>query len=185
MLEISQITVAGHVFQIVPMDPFEQRRLDARIMKILAPILASLVGAAKSQDKPEAPVEGVIQEPSSDDLEIDGEVVGKALAAALSDLSSTDSETMFRDLFKGLTWLGEDGGPDVAPVPMTSSDKISKVFRAMGVGPTIFYKLAFEVARFNKFTPFEFAEGGVKIPGMSGLPALAKKAGLDLGRLER
>jgi hypothetical protein len=183
MLEVKEIEIRGARFQLTPMDPFKAKKCDTKVVKILAPILAGFMGGSvkKGPSKPAATEDAVLDE---DDLqaEVDGAVLGKAFVSALGELE--DSDQLFKDLFGGVVWLPDDTQvAGTSQLLLDSQNAISKAFKFIGAGPSLFYELAFEVARFNKFTPFVLLGGGAETSETSGFGVLAKMKGLGLGRL--
>jgi hypothetical protein len=177
MLEPIEIEVEGEKFQLTPMNPFKARKADAKIMKVLAPLVGGLIAAA-GDTKPDA------KEGAEPNFDVSGEVLAGALVQALGELEETDS--LFTELFATVLWLPSDTeAAKVAHLQLDSLRNIEKAFSFIGAGPQVFYKLAFEVARYNKFTPFVIAThvGGEGTKGTSGLQKLLGKKGLDLGRL--
>jgi hypothetical protein len=169
MLEPTKIELGGETFQLTPMNPFKARKADAKIMKVLAPLVGGLL-ASQSEATDEA------------NLNISGEVLSMALAQALGELEETDS--LFVELFSTVTWLPSDTeAARVATLQLDSLRNIEKALTFIGEGPVLFYKLAFEVAKYNKFTPFVLLGGGEATPGTSGLQKLFGTKGLALGRL--
>jgi hypothetical protein len=186
MLEVKEIEIRGARFQLTPMDPFKAKKCDTKVMKILAPILAGFMGGSvkKGPSKPAATEDAATEDAvlDEDDLQVDGAVLGKAFVSALGELE--DSDQLFKDLFGGVVWLPDDTQvAGTSQLLLDSQNAISKAFKFIGAGPSLFYELAFEVARFNKFTPFVLLEGGAETSGTSGFGVLAKMKGLGLGRL--
>jgi hypothetical protein len=183
MLEPIQIELEGETFQLTPMDPFKAQKADAKIMKVLAPLVGGLLAAAGGQKDVSAAEEGS-EEP---DFNVSGEVLSSALSQALGELDNTDA--LFSELFATVVWLPSDtlaagaNGKHLAQLSLDSKANISKAFAFIGAGPQFFYRLAFEVAKYNKFTPFVLLGGGEATPGMSGLKGLLGTKGLALGRL--
>jgi hypothetical protein len=169
MLEPKQIELEGETFQLTPMNPFKARKADAKIMKILAPLVGGLL-AGQGGDKDVA------------DLNISGDILASALVQALGELEETD--TLFVELFANVTWLPSDTtAAKVATLQLDSLKSIEKMLTFVGAGPMLFYMLAFEVAKYNKFTPFVLLGGGEATPGTNGLQKLFGTKGLALGRL--
>lgn len=183
MLEPKQIELEGETFQLTPMGPFKAQKADAKIMKVLAPLVGGLLAAQGGQK--ETVAEGA--EDPAPDLAISSEAISAALSQALGELDSADA--LFRDLFASVVWLPSDtsaagtGGKQLAQLSLDSQANIERAFTFIGAGPQMFYKLAFEVARYNKFTPFVLLGGGEATPGTSGLQKLFGTKGLALGRL--
>jgi hypothetical protein len=183
MLEPKTIEMEGETFQLTPMDPFKAQKADAKIMKVLAPLVGGLLAATGGQKEAAATEEGA-KEP---DLNVSGEVLSAALSQALGELDSTDA--LFSDLFATVVWLPSDtaaagtNGKQLGQLSLDSKANISRAFMFIGAGPQMFYRLAFEVAKYNKFTPFVLLGGGEATPGMSGLKGLLGTKGLALARL--
>lgn len=173
MLETTQIELEGETFQLTPMNLFAARKADAKIMKILAPLIGGLLAAQGGKDLPVG---------STEEPQISGEALSLALSQALGEIEETDN--LFVELFSTVTWLPSDTeAVKVATLQLDSKKNIEKAFTFIGAGPQTFYRLAFEVARFNKFTPFVLIGGGEATPGTSGLQKLFGTKGLALGRL--
>jgi hypothetical protein len=184
MLEPKQIELEGETFQLTSMNPFKAQKADAKIMKVLAPLVGGLLAAAAGGQKDgAAPTEGA----EETDLNVSGEVLSAALSQALGELDGTDA--LFKDLFATVVWLPSDtaaagsNGKQLAQLSLDSQGNIERAFTFIGAGPQLFYRLAFEVAKYNKFTPFVLLGGGEAIPGMSGLKGLLGTKGLALERL--
>ena len=167
MLEPITIELEGESFQLTPMNPFKARKADAKIMKILAPLVGGLLAS---------------QTEGGEDLAISGEALSMTLAQALGELEETDS--LFVELFASVTWLPSDTEKaKVATLQLDSLKNIERMLTFVGAGPLVFYKLAFGVAKYNKFTPFVLLGGGEATPGTNGLQKLFGTKGLALGRL--
>ena len=183
MLEPKTIVMEGETFQLTPMNPFKAQKADAKIMKVLVPLVGGLLAATGGQKDGAAPTEGA----EETDLSVSGEVLSAALSQALGELDGTDA--LFKDLFATVVWLPSDtaaagsNGKQLAQLSLDSQGNIERAFTFIGAGPQLFYRLAFEVAKYNKFTPFVLLGGGEAIPGMSGLKGLLGTKGLALERL--
>jgi hypothetical protein len=195
MLEVKEIEIRGARFQLTPMDPFKAKKCDIKVAKVVVPVLLVLkgmtAGVKPSLDSPRdaeeeepADVSPVPKEEEDPLAGLDPEMLVQALTMALGELD--DSDQLFKDLFAGVVWISEsDDQANGAPsqLLLDSTNAISKAFRLIGEGPTMFYRLAFEVARFNKFSPFSAIGGGAGTPGTSGLQKLFGTKGLDLAKL--
>lgn len=174
MLEIQEIEVDGLKFQLHPMSPLEARKWDVRVVRLVAPLLGALDGAKLTEKTAEEDEE----KSESEDLDISFSNVGKAIQEAFNLLSDSDMEAFLKGMFAKVIFI-----PDDAPsIPLTTTQAIDKAL-AGGNGPMTVYKLLYEVAKYNKFTPFALLGGGGATEGIAGSPLLTKMKGLALGRL--
>lgn len=197
MCEPEIVTVDGLEFQLLKMPLLEARTCDAKIARILVPLLGALdaFGNSKGDDAPvesdpgksalAALPEGVTAEPpeapaaedSTDDIK-DFSLVAQSIQRALSSLPDSVMDALMKSMLSRVTCLNCEDGPLV----LNNSHNIDKAFD--GLGPVSLYKLIYEVARFNKFTPFVLAGAGDATGGIlaSLVPGGIRK-GLSLARL--
>ena len=190
MREPAFVDVEGVNFQILPMPLMEARKWDAKILMVLAPLLGALdaFGEKPTEGAEPAvevgaddvgPVEPAGSKDTSDDVNIkDFSKISMSLQAALSALPDEAMNTMIRGMFSKVTCISCENGPLV----LNCDKNIDIAFE--GCGPVALYKLVFEVARFNKFTPFVLAGAGDATGGIlaSLVPGGIRK-GLSLARL--
>ena len=192
MREPAFVNVEGVNFQILPMPLMESRKWDAKILMVLTPLLGALdafeekpkveEGAEPTAEigtEGDLPAEAPEVEKPADDVEIkDFSKISQSLQAALSALPDEVMNTMIRGMFSKVTCIDCENGPLV----LNCDKNIDIAFE--GCGPTALYKLVFEVARFNKFTPFALAGTGDATGGIlaSLVPGGIRK-GLSLARL--
>ena len=190
MREPAFVDVEGVNFQILPMPLIEARKWDGKIAMILVPLLGALDAfdekPAKVAEPAEeieandgAPVEPASSKDPSDDVDIkDFSKISMSLQAALSALPDEVMNTMIRGMLSKVTCISCENGPLV----LNCDKNIDIAFE--GCGPVALYKLVFEVARFNKFTPFVLAGAGGATGGIlaSLVPGGIRK-GLSLARL--
>ena len=184
------VDVEGVNFQILPMPLIEARKWDAKILLVLAPLLGALDAfgekpaegtepAAEVGADDVGPVEPAEAEKPADDVDIkDFSKISTSLQAALSALPDEVMNTMIRGMLSKVTCISCENGPLV----LNCDKNIDIAFE--GCGPVALYKLVFEVARFNKFTPFALAGAGDATGGIlaSLVPGGIRK-GLSLARL--
>jgi len=134
MIEPKNITIEDMEFQVTPMGGLEASRLDKRILTLIIPAL----GGLNNLDL---------------DSEIDFSVIFTGLTKGLEALSDKEFENLICSLLSKVVYLPENQ----APISLSSKSSIDAVFQMKLL---ILYKLLFEVMKYNKFTPFEVAEGG-------------------------
>lgn len=162
MIEPKKITVDGLEFNLNPLPALKALKLDKKIIALLLPALSGIKGADL-------------------DAEIDLSLVMGAISESLDKLSDDETEKLFIDLLYGVQYL-----PSGAGVEDMDGSTVNKVFQ--GKLMTL-YKLAMEVMKYNKFTPFTLAgSGGLSsiIPGLRAhAPAETKSSRLSdrLGNL--
>jgi hypothetical protein len=133
MIEPKRITVDGLEFNLNPLPALKALKLDKKIIALILPALSG----AKGVDL---------------DAEIDLSVMMTAISESLDRLSDDDTEKLFVDLLYGVQYLPAGGA-----VEDITGETINKVFQ--GKLMTL-YKLAMEVMKYNKFTPFTLAGNG-------------------------
>lgn len=169
MLEVTKITVGEMEFQITPMPLMEQAKYNLKVMRLVAPLISALDGLQKDEDAPakskDAPTE------------VQFDKVAGAIGTALEVFSDEEAEAFYVGMLKRVQRV------DGQVIELSSIGGINRAFE--GTGPTDLYRLLFEVAKFNKFTPFVLAGAGSPIGGILGsfVPPAAKKTGLSLARL--
>lgn len=200
-MRTEQVTVDGISFQLLPMPLMEARKWDAKVLMVLAPLLGALDAFGPSKAKktskteeaegdepaidaelaPDAePVDEAdeSEKPAEDDTPVDFAKLTACFQKALSALPDETMNALVRGMFARVTCLPLEGSPFV----INTDKNVDAAFE--GCGPISMYKLMFEVARFNKFTPFAVAGAGTETGGIlaSLVPAGARK-GLNLARL--
>jgi len=133
MIEPKMVVVDGMKFQLTAIPALKALKLDKTVVQLLVPIFGGVQGMSLDQ-------------------EIDMSAMAKGLATALTNMDNEDMVRFFIDLFIGVKYL-EDGA---APQEM-SAGVIDRIFTGMLIS---MYKLAFEVMKFNKFSPFVLVGGG-------------------------
>ena len=193
-MRTEQVTIDGVSFQLMPMPLLEARKWDAKILMILAPLLGALdaLGSAPAKEADDLPMEALAAElvpeegaePQTAEQEQAAETpadfakIAVCFQKALSALSDEVMSAMVRGMFARVSCIPVEG----APFPLNTDRAVDQ---ALGdCGPLSIYKLMFEVAKFNKFTPFALAAVGGETGNIlaSLVPAAARK-GLQLGRL--
>ena len=168
MRDVENVKIGEMEFQLLPMPIMEAWKWDRKILQIIAPLVKALSGMSTS-----TPVEGV-----EESAELDFDKVSEALSDALTSL--TDEQ--FESLVKGLTRYASRIDCQI-PIPLGTNSGVEKAFA--DATPIELYKLLFEIARYNKFSPFALAGGGNRIGEILGsfAPSAAKKMGMSLDRL--
>lgn len=168
MRDVENVKIGEMEFQLLPMPIMEAWKWDRKILQIITPLVKALSGMSTT-----APVEGV-----EESAELDFDKVSEALSDALTSL--TDEQ--FESLVKGLTRYATRIDCQI-PIPLGSNSGVEKAFA--DATPIDLYKLLFEIARYNKFSPFALAGGGNRIGEILGsfAPSAAKKMGMSLDRL--
>jgi hypothetical protein len=177
MRDVLNVTIGGMEFQLLPMPIMEAWKWDRKIMQILAPLIKSLSGMKEADvsAEPDSEDEEVTEEKSPD---VDFSSVAGAITDALTALSDAELESLVKGMTKYANRI--DCNP---PIQLGSNTGVEKAFADHG--PIEVYKLLFEIARYNKFSPFALAGGGNQIGGILGsfLPPAVKRAGMSLDRL--
>jgi hypothetical protein len=133
MLENEKKTIDGLNFQLQPIPPLEAIKLDKRVGTLFLPIISGF----KKLDM---------------DAEVDLEKIASGISKALNEMSGEDFKKLIIDLFQTTSYL-----PDGASPEMLTAEAINRVF----LGKTnVIYKLAFEIMKYNKFSPFVLVGGG-------------------------
>ena len=176
MLNAEMVTVEGKNFQLLPMKLMEARKWDFKIVRIIAPMLGALEGLSKSGESTEKSAEDTDEAAPSQAESLGFAQVATCIQKALSTLSDDEMDALIRGMFTNVTYLPEGG----SPVLLNQTGALDAAFA--GVGPYAIYRLIFEVARFNKFTPFVLAGGGSPLGGIQGLLNPATR-GMKLDRL--
>ena len=152
------IELDGMRFQMHPMPALKALRLDRRLLTMLIPVL-----------------EGVTD--LSADAEIDLGKLAAGINTGLDQLSDTEFVTFMTELLSTTIYLPNGG----SPIEL-DEHQIDQVFQTK---LTTLYTLAFEVARYLKFTPFAFFAVGTgggamrKIRGLFGQPESGEKTQPD------
>lgn len=133
MLEPKSIVIDGMAFQFQPLPAMRALRLDKRVVTLIVPVIGSM-------------------KEFSLDAEIPLDQVAQGISTALQGLSDSDFETLVADLLSTVVHQ-PSGEPPIQLEPQS----INKYFQ--GKLMTL-YKVAFEVMRYNKFSPFALLEGG-------------------------
>jgi hypothetical protein len=198
MLEPKSVEIDGLEFQINKMPLMESRVLDLKVLRLLAPLVGALdaIKSASSDGKPalslepseaEFDPESIGQSEPSSDPEAEDNVewskVGACFQKALTALPDAEFTGLCRAMLARVVCIP----PGEAPILLTSDKAIDAAFAFADSPIAALYKALFEVARFNKFTPFALFAGGHSIGAILGSFGLSKgKAkGVKLDRLVR
>lgn len=157
MIELRNIEIEGREFQLSRMTSRKASKLDIRVMKILAPALGAMDGLTmvqKDAPRPEGAEEGAEVPESDIDFDIKFDKLAGAMASVLGELDSKAYDTLLREMFAEVTGTTLKGGA----LPMDSDKNIDLCMEELP--PMAIYRLLYEVARFNKFSPFALAENG-------------------------
>lgn len=133
MIEPKNIELDGMKFQLQPLPSLKALRLDKKVIELVVPVI------------------GGIKEFSLD-AEIDLEAVSKAFSESLGRMRDDEFEKLVADLLSSVLYLPIGGTPQEL-----NPEVINQVFRGK---ISLIYKLAFQVMRYNKFSPFELVGGG-------------------------
>lgn len=126
--------IDGISFTILPLQGLKALRLDKKVVSMLLPAFKAIKNV---------------------DTEINlGELFG-ALSESLDKLSESDLEKFLLDMFSTTTAIPQGQAPT-----QLDQNGIDKVFVK---NPLAIYKLVWEVAKFNNFTPFALMGGGLEI----------------------
>lgn len=174
MLTAGTFEIDGINFSIMPMPIMEARKWDFKIARLLVPLLGALDGFKESDEAPKSE-EG--EQPAADEDKSVADSIGMAKVAeavqkALSTLSDAEVDAMITGMTSRVTALV----PGAAPRLLSERGAMDEVFA--GMGPIGIYKLLFEVARYNKFSPFALGGAGSPVAGL-----LQRRTGFDLSRL--
>jgi len=131
MLEPKKIKIEDKEFQLQPLKVMVALRLDKKVITLLLPLLSNVKDL---------------------DSEINlGSALGK-FAESLQNLPDDEYESFMKDLFSTVTYLPKKG------IPVELSEAMDSAFQG---NITAMYKLAWEVMKYNKFSPFELMAGGL------------------------
>lgn len=171
MIDPKNIEIEDREFQLLKMTSRKASKLDIRVMKILSPALGALDGLAmvkKEVPKPEGDEQGAPDAPEDEvDFDIKFDKLAVALGSVLGELDSKAYDALLREMFAEVTGTTLKGGA----LPMDSDKNIDLCME--GMSPMATYRLLYEVARFNKFSPFALAENG---SAMSTILGFVKRA---------
>lgn len=168
MIDPKDIVIEGREFQLMPMASRKASKLDIKVMKILSPALGALDGLAMvKKDKPKAESEEQGGEEDDVDFDLKFDKLATAMGSVLGELDSKAYDTLLREMFAEVTGTTLKGGA----LLMDSDKNIDLCME--GLPPMAIYRLLYEVARFNKFSPFALAENG---SAMSTILSFVKRA---------
>jgi hypothetical protein len=148
MLEAEQRIIDGLKFQLQPIPPLEAIKLDKRVGTLFLPVISGF-------------------KELNMEAEIDLEKIASGVSKALNELSGEDFQKLIIDLFQTTSYL-----PEGASAEMLTREIINKVF--LGKTNSI-YKLAFEIMKYNKFSPFVLVGGGNVMSTILGSSKSEKK----------
>jgi hypothetical protein len=176
MLEPETVEIAGMQFQLIPMPGLTRMKWDFKVLQLIAPLVGALDGMKGAVD--DLDDEG--KKTDSDDFDMSKMDFAK-IAGSLTDALGTLPDEQRESLIKGM--LAYTQRIDCQPaIALASNNAIEKAFA--DESPIAIYELVYQVARYNKFTPFAVLGTGSRIKGILGsfVPSGAKK-GLALDRL--
>ena len=190
MLMPETVNVEGRNFQLLPMPLLEAMKWDRKVGVILAPLLGALDALESTKSKPSvAPTTDSSTEEVdlfADDAPVASEEdagpqitgfvkVAECLQRALTTLPDSEVSALTRGMLARVTYIPDAG----QPILLNNDRGIDTAFE--GLGPISIYKLMYEVARFNKFSPFALAGNGSSTAGILGslVPGLSR--GIRLG----
>ena len=139
-METKEIEIDGIKFILNSMKALEAMKLDKKLISILLPAFNGLKGLSM-------------------DANIDFGAALEGLSNSLLSMKDDEYEKFIRDMFSNVQAI-KPGSP---AMELRELDAINTIFA--GSTMTV-YKLIWEVAKFNKFLPFELVGGGT---GMSGI----------------
>jgi len=122
-------------------------RLDKIVIQMLIPVLGSVDGLNL-------------------DAEINPTMMFSTLSDCLSNLSEDDFTRFFKDLFSTIQVRKDNNNY----YELTDDAAFNKTFE----DTITIYRLAFEVMKFNKFSPFALAGGGNLMSKITGLKEVSK-----------
>lgn len=154
MIEPKTIEVDNLSFYLQPMRPLKAIRLDKQIISLIVPALKGL---------------GDMSELSLD-TEIDFGKLFEGISEALQNMDGDTFEKFLQELFATVSFLESGKSPE----ELSNDAIINRVFQ--GESLMTMYKLAFEIMKFNKFTPFEMVGVGNVVKQINTLNKGTKKA---------
>lgn len=163
MIEPKTIIIDKIKFYLQPLRPLKAIRLDKQVLALCIPAFGGV-------------------EDLSLDSEIDLSKLTQGISTALQKMEDDVFEKFIKDLFSGACVIEKESPPEEL-----TEEVINRIFR--GGKMLTMYKLAFEIMKFNKFTPFELVEGGSVIEKIDSLtkqtkkPTTLKKGSAKLGNL--
>lgn len=143
MLEPKQLVIDGMDFQFTPMPALKAARLDRKVLAMIAPIFGGLEELSLTAG-----------------ISVDGLMSG--IRQALSSL--TDDE--FEGLLVSLLGHVKCQIPGKPPIELGDASAINEAFAGRDL--LTMYRVAIEVMRYNKFTPFALASTGDWITRIAG-----------------
>lgn len=172
------VTIGTLKFEIFKLPMLTRLKLDRKVASMILPIIAGLDGMDVDAvmdliDDSKGSEEGDLAE------SVSFEKLSTALTRALMQLSDDDWTSLAKELLSIVSCTHPDHGATL----LDSWGNIDKVFSDLA--PMDVYRLAIEVMRENKFSPFALSGAGGGILGTVGSKLAAakqKKAGLKLGR---
>lgn len=142
MIQTTTKTIDGIEFQLSPFPVLTAAKLDKKVLAVIAPVLGGLDSLL---------------------ADIDFEKLSRGIQQALSSMDDFEFLKLILELFSHTKAIA----PGQAPIEMTTEEAINKALATGGV--LTVYKLAFEVMRYNKFTPFAVASSGDLMSAIAGL----------------
>jgi hypothetical protein len=158
MIESKKITIDGIDFQLNPLPIFTALTLDKKVISLLLPALRDMNGMNL-------------------ETEIKMGSILEALGASLDKMTDDETVKFFTDLFKGVIAI-----PSNQPPEELNSDGFNKIFQGKLI--TI-YKLAGEVMKYNKFTPFVLLQAGGVTTLIDGLKSQKEEQNQRSASLEK
>lgn len=169
MREVKNVSIGGMEFQLLPMPLLEASKWDRKVLQIIAPLVKALGGMKLDDAQPKEDV----AEASPD---VDFSVVSEALQDALQVLPDDQLESFIKGMTRYASRI------DVTPpIALGSNTGLERAFE--DANPMDLYKLLFEIARYNKFSPFALTGSGNPISGILGSVLPVAKGRMNLDRL--
>jgi hypothetical protein len=153
MLQVETVELAGAKFQMHPIPPLEALKLDKEVISVMAPIingLSGVIGSALSGDMSEDSMDQKFSNALETSLDIKDIISG--VQQGLDSMDPDSFVIFIKKLFHNCTV----SIPGFQPLELSSEDAINETFTRLGLVNV--YKLAFEVMRYNKFSPFAVLE---------------------------
>lgn len=138
MIEPKNIEIDGLEFYSQPLKVLKAIRLDKQICSLILPALGSLDLEKLSMD--------------TDLKGLDLSTLMTGISKALETMDGDVFENFLKELFQNTRYIGKGSTPEEL-----NDEVINKIFQGKLF---LIYKLAFEVMKYNKFTPFELVGDG-------------------------
>lgn len=178
------VTISGMSFEIFKLPMLRRIVLDRKVARMMRPIFESLgsldfSAIAAAVKNPDMAPDEIAELERTMGESLDTSVLFKALDQALSALSDDEFMAFAKDLLSVVSCRHPVHGATLLDTP----DAIAMVFADLA--PLDLYRLAIEVMRENKFSPFALSGDGSersKTPTSGPGKASPAKSGLKLGR---